>query len=76
MEGKIQVTQESQANMSKFSINVPDEVSTDLQRWADEEGRPRANLAAFLLELAVRQKYPEKYPPERLARSTSAAVAK
>jgi hypothetical protein len=70
------MTQESQADMSKLSVNIPEEVATDLQQWADEEGRPRANLAAFLLELAVRQKYPEKYPPERLARSTSAVVAK
>lgn len=61
--------------MAKFSINVPDAVGADLQRWADEEGRPRANLAAFLLELAVRQKYPTKYPPEKLARSTSAIVS-
>ena len=66
--------QESQACMAKFSVNVPDEVGADLQRWADEEGRPRANLAAFLLELAVRQKYPEKYPPERLAKTTAAQI--
>ena len=72
----MQMAQESQADMSKFSVNIPDEVATDLQQWADEEGRPRENLAAFLLELAVRQKYPEKYPPERLARSTSATTAK
>lgn len=70
------MAQASQADMSKFSVNIPDEVAADLQRWADEEGRPRANLASFLLELAVRQKYPEKYPPERLARSTNATTAK
>lgn len=52
--------------MAKFSINVPDEIGEDLTRWASEEGRPRANLAAFLIELAVRQKYPEKYPPEKV----------
>jgi hypothetical protein len=51
---------------AKFSITVPDAIGEDLQRWADEEGRPRANLAAFLIELAVRQKYPDKYPPERV----------
>jgi hypothetical protein len=55
-----------QATMAKFSINVPDKIGEDLQRWADEEGRPRANLAAFLVELAVRQKYPEKYSPEKV----------
>jgi hypothetical protein len=54
--------------MAKFSINVPEQIGEDLQRWADEEGRPRANLAAFLVELAVRQKYPEKYPPEKVVK--------
>jgi hypothetical protein len=58
----------SQAVMAKFSINVPEQIGEDLQRWADEEGRPRANLAAFLVELAVRQKYPEKYPPEKVVK--------
>ena len=48
----------------KFSVNVPDEIADDLQRWADAEGRNRANLCAFLLELAVRQRYPEMYPPK------------
>jgi len=57
-----------QATMAKFSINVPDTIGEDLQRWADEEGRPRANLAAFLVELAVRQKYPEKYSPEKVVK--------
>ena len=60
------MTEASQEIMAKFSINLPDEVGEDLQRWADEEGRPRANLTAFLVELAVRQKYPEKYPPEKV----------
>lgn len=62
---------ESLANMAKFSINVPDEIGEDLTRWAAEEGRPRANLAAFLIELAVRQKYPDKYPPERVVKKAS-----
>jgi len=74
MEAKIQMTQASQANMAKFSVNVPDQIGEDLQRWADQEGRPRANLAAFLVELAVRQKYPEKYPPEKLVKTTDAMV--
>lgn len=62
----MQMTKEPQENMAKFSVNVPDSIGDDLQRWAEEEGRPRANLAAFLIELAVRQKFPEKYPPERV----------
>jgi hypothetical protein len=54
--------------MGRFSINLPDTLDEDLQRWADEESRPKANLAAFLVELAVRQKYPEKYPPEKVVK--------
>ena len=49
--------------MSKrTTIVLPDQVFQDLERWADEEGRPTANLAAFLVEISVRTKYPEKYP--------------
>jgi hypothetical protein len=62
------MSKESLPNMAKFSVNVPDEIGEDLARWANEEGRPRANLAAFLIELAVRQKYPDKYPPEKVVK--------
>lgn len=49
--------------MSKrFSVVVPDEIYEDLERWADQEGRFTANLAAFLLELAVKRKFKNKYP--------------
>lgn len=46
----------------KFSVTVPDKIFLDLERWAEEEGRPTANLAAFLVEQAVRAKYPDEYP--------------
>ena len=46
----------------RIMITLPDALSADLERWADEEGRPTANLAAFLIELAIRSKYPDKYP--------------
>jgi hypothetical protein len=65
------MSQESLPNMAKFSINVPNEIGEDLVRWAAEEGRPRANWAAFLIELAVRQKYPEKCPPEKIVKKAS-----
>lgn len=53
--------------MSKrTTIVLPDKIFADLEKWADEEGRPTANLAAFLVEQAVRSKYPDEYPrPER-----------
>ncbi|MBD3886412.1 hypothetical protein IFO70_32520 [Phormidium tenue FACHB-886] len=53
--------------MSKrTTIVLPDKIFADLEKWADEEGRPTANLAAFLVEQAVRAKYPDDYPrPEK-----------
>lgn len=50
-------------NMSKrTTITLPDGIFDDLENWADKEGRPTANLAAFLVELAVKQRFAEKYP--------------
>jgi hypothetical protein len=39
----------------KFSINVPDSIYSDLERWAEQEGTKLASLAAFLVERDVRQ---------------------
>jgi CopG-like RHH_1 or ribbon-helix-helix domain, RHH_5 len=49
----------------RVMVTLPDSISADLEAWADEEGRPTANLAAFLVEQAVRAKFPEKYPVVR-----------
>lgn len=34
-------------------LTLPDKVYEALERWADEQGRPVANLAAYLVEKAV-----------------------
>lgn len=47
----------------KITIVVPGAIHDDLSVWADEEGRPLANLASYLLEQALRAKFPKKYPP-------------
>jgi hypothetical protein len=47
----------------RFSITLPDEIAADLKIWAESEGRNKANLAGFLVETAVRQRFPDKYPP-------------
>ncbi|MBD2302291.1 ribbon-helix-helix domain-containing protein [Nostoc sp. FACHB-190] len=39
----------------KFSVTVPDYVFEDLELLAQIQGRPTATLAAFLLEVAMRQ---------------------
>lgn len=36
-------------------ITIPDAVFKNLEDWSDQQGRPTANLAAFLVETAVRQ---------------------
>ena len=39
----------------RFTVTVPDTVWADLEMWADKQGRPTANLAAFLIELGITQ---------------------
>jgi hypothetical protein len=36
-------------------LTLPDVVYQDLEKWADSQGRPVANLGAFLIETAIRQ---------------------
>ncbi len=57
------------ADVSKrVLVTLPDTLHADLELWAAEESRPTANLAAFLLEQAIRAKYPDKYPSPHTAR--------
>jgi hypothetical protein len=48
----------------RTTITLPGAVFDAMEEWADEEGRPTANLAAYLIEQAVRIKYPERFPPK------------
>jgi hypothetical protein len=42
------------AGMSKrIQVTLPDRVADALQKWADFDGRPTANLAAYLIERAI-----------------------
>jgi len=41
--------------MKRFMVTLPDALYTELQDWAKSEGRPTANLAAFLIEQAIRK---------------------
>ncbi len=56
----------TQLMSKRTTITLPDSVFDDLERWADEEGRPTANLAAFLVETCVKQRYPDKYQTGKL----------
>lgn len=39
----------------KISVYLPEGAYDKLSEWADSEGRPVSNLAAFILESIVRQ---------------------
>lgn len=42
------------SGMSKrIQVTLPDRLADDLEKWADYDGRPLSNLAAYLLEKAV-----------------------
>lgn len=46
-----------QREMSKrVMLTLPDKIYQQLEEWATDEGRPVANLAAFLVELAIRER--------------------
>ncbi|MDJ0728742.1 MAG: hypothetical protein QNJ33_02000 [Crocosphaera sp.] len=36
-------------------LTLPDKVYKALERWADDQGRPVANLAAYLVERCVEE---------------------
>jgi hypothetical protein len=60
--------QESMAKPSEVTkrttITLPASVFEAMEEWADQEGRPTANLAAYLIEQSVRIKYPDRFPPK------------
>lgn len=39
----------------RVHVTLPDKVFDTLQRWADDQGRPVANLVAYLVEKAVEE---------------------
>jgi hypothetical protein len=48
----------------RVNLTLPDAVFDALERWADAEGRPTANLAAFIVEVAVKEaEQQNKIPP-------------
>lgn len=49
----------------RISITLPETVNKDLERFAEQQGRSVSNLAAFLLEYAIRlSKESGDYKPE------------
>ena len=52
-------------------LTLADKVYDALERWADDQGRPVANLAAYLVEKAIEQAEAEgKIPPSSLKKDS------
>jgi hypothetical protein len=39
----------------RINVTLPDSVADELEDWANAQGRSLANLAAFLLEIALKE---------------------
>lgn len=39
----------------RLNLTLPDTVFDELEDWAQQQGRPTANLGSFLIELGIRQ---------------------
>lgn len=55
----------SNAVSKRVFATLPDSIFEELDFWANEQGRPTANLAAFLIEASIKQakktgEFPEK----------------
>ncbi|MBD2682897.1 MULTISPECIES: ribbon-helix-helix domain-containing protein [Nostoc] len=49
----------------RFSVTLPDTVFDQLEALAENQGRTTANLAAYLIEVGVRNMKVEPLPTER-----------
>ena len=56
---------QGQSVSKRINVTLPDAVAELLEKWADHEGRPTANLAAYIIETAVREAESQrKFPNE------------
>jgi hypothetical protein len=39
----------------RINVTLPDSLYDELERWAEAQGRPVANLAAFLVEIGLKE---------------------
>lgn len=50
----------------RIHVTLPDSIYETLERWAEQQGRPTANLGAFLIEVAVMEAQKTgEIPPKR-----------
>ncbi len=60
----------------RFTVTLPDSVFEDLEVLADAQGRPTANLAAFLIEIGIKQAKEQGEFPDKQKHSSTAKKAK
>lgn len=49
------MSQEQEQVSKRVNLTLPDVVYDELEAWAEFQGRPTANLAAYLVESAIRE---------------------
>ena len=55
-------------DMKRITVTLPDQVAEALEEWAAQQGRPTANLAAFLVEQGMQQAQEKgQYSPKNSA---------
>jgi hypothetical protein len=52
---QIEMSQEQEQVSKRVNLTLPDVVYDELEAWAEFQGRPTANLAAYLVESAIRE---------------------
>ncbi len=52
---EIKMIQEQEQVSKRVNLTLPDVVYDELEAWAEFQGRPTANLAAYLVESAIRE---------------------
>ncbi|NWF58682.1 MAG: hypothetical protein HXY43_05050 [Fischerella sp.] len=60
----------------RFTVTLPDSVFEDLEVLADAQGRPTANLAAFLIEIGIKQAKEQGEFPDKQKNSSTAKKVK
>ena len=49
------VTNDTDMARKRVNLSLPEGIYADLEAWADSQGRPIANLAAYLVESGIRE---------------------
>ncbi len=67
-----QMSQQQEQVSKRVNLTLPDVVYDELEAWAEWQGRPTANLAAYLVEAAIREAK-EKGEYKTLSKHSSAS---